>query len=223
MTISSLIGMIVGGIIGGVLAFFVCIGAAATVVGIPFLPSDPFPWRLAWRVRRHDRRRWRRLDQNVQDYFREINSPFKPEYQRFPQGAEGQEEELSTTLSEAGSEKRSWLRCFPAAPRQPGASRLLGPSTPLTLPSGSPPPRRPSPYPRRPSPQSHRPNPNPRRPNPVPHRLHPPLPAVFHRGAEPPPRVAHRPWIWAWCRGGRSVYVRRMGTGGPDRSSRMTR
>ncbi|HNP55587.1 MAG TPA: hypothetical protein PK331_06135 [Gordonia sp. (in: high G+C Gram-positive bacteria)] len=87
MTISSLIGMIVGGIIGGVLAFFVCIGAAATVVGIPFCPPILF---LGVSLGAYGGMIVGGGGASigiVQDYFREINSPFKPEYQRFPQGA----------------------------------------------------------------------------------------------------------------------------------------
>ena len=147
MTISSLIGgMIVGGIIGGVLAFFVCIGAAATVVGIPSALRSFFAWRLAWRVRRHDRRRWRRLDRNrpglLQGDQLSVQAGSTSVSHR---GRRRQEEELSTTLSEAGSKTGAGFVAFQPAPRQPGASC---PSRSVDSPDPAEwlaPPRRPSP------------------------------------------------------------------------------
>ncbi len=86
MTISSIIGLIVGGIIGGVLSVVLCTAAAATIVGIPFCAPILFMGVSIGAYGGMILGGGGASIGIVQDYFREINSPFKPEYQRFPQG-----------------------------------------------------------------------------------------------------------------------------------------
>ncbi|RUP41218.1 MAG: hypothetical protein EKK60_01720 [Gordonia sp. (in: high G+C Gram-positive bacteria)] len=190
----------------------------------PFLPSDPFPWRLAWRVRRHDRRRWRRLDRNRPGLLQGDQLSVQAGVPAFPAGgAEGQEEELSTTLSEAGSENGAGFVAFRPRPGSPEPPALLGPSTPPDPAEwlAPTPPTEPISTPTEPTIPPTEPEPTPTEPRAPPSASSPargfPQGAPSHRelptgrGFGPGAAVAAVSTFDAWV------------PGGPDRSSRMTR
>lgn len=86
MSISSLIGMVIGGIIGVGLALLPCIPGMLSIVGIPFCFGFLFLGISLGSMAGMVIGGGGASIGIVQDYFKETQSPFKPEYRAFPQG-----------------------------------------------------------------------------------------------------------------------------------------